>query len=201
MKRTKILMSSLIIFILLPLGFREVKADPFPNVDWYYLDVLHLNNDIKWNYTRIIDNRYWTIIPINDRLDAYFLLNITIMSNTTIDVFLFGDGGALNELDIPEGTRIGINKFSFQYLLKPSEKEGTSSVYLYIDNSDDDGRGTLYNGDALVEVAVITEITEITVLPTIIIYLYIFIPIAILGIIGIIFYYLKKHRKKLVKDI
>lgn len=198
MKKTKVLTSILGFLILLLLGFQEVKAEPFPNVSWFYWDTLNLNENLKWNYTRAIDKRYWGIQPINDRLDVYFLLNITIMSNTTIDVFLFGDGGASNELDITEGTKTGIRQFSFQYILKPSKKDSTSSVYLYIDNSDDDGRGTLYNGDALVHVVILAEKT---VFPIVIKFLLTFIPIAILGIIGTIFYNLKKRRKKLIEDI
>ena len=193
MKKTIILVSIVVTLILLPLGFQEVKADPFPNVSWFYWDVINLNENVKWNYTRAIDKRYWGVQPINNRLDIYFHLDITIISNTTIDVFLFGNGGASNELDIPEGTRTGVKQFSFQYLLKPS-REGTSCVYLYIDNSDDDGRGTLYNGDALVEV---TVIAKITILPIIFEFLVIIIPIAILGIVLII--YFKKGRKKLIE--
>jgi len=197
MKRTKILTAILFALIFLPLGCQEIKADPFPNVFWYYLDTLNLNENIEWNNSRIFDNRYWTIQPINDRLDVYFLLNITIMSNTTIDVFLFGDGGASNEIDIPEGTKTGTQFFSFEYLLKNSRKDGTSSVYLYIDNSDDDGRGIPYIGDALVNV---TVIAEKTLLPIAFRYLLIFIPIVILSIVAVIIYNVVRPRKKLTEE-
>ncbi|MFX1297260.1 MAG: hypothetical protein ACFFD2_20705 [Promethearchaeota archaeon] len=194
MKKTKILTLIIIILILLPLGWQEIKTEPFPNLFWFYRDSINLDNNIKWNYTRTLDKRYWVIQPINDRLDVYFLLNITVISNTTIDVFLFGDGGAPNELDIPEGTKAGVQQFSFQYLLKPSKKESTSCVYLYIDNSDDDGRGTPYEGDALVKVFVSAQLT---IFPIVVRFLLIFIPIAILGIGSIILYNLKKRRRKL----
>ncbi len=196
MKKIKILTVILVFLIFLPLGCKEAKADPFPNVFWFYRDTLHLNKNIEWNSTRTLDNRYWSILPINDLLDYYFLLNITIISNTTIDVFLFGDGGASNEIDIPVGTKIGIQQFSFEYSLKPSPREGTSAVYLYLDNSDDDGRGTCYNGDTLVQIKIIAEKTKSPIIDRfILIFIAIVIPCVVIIGIAMIIYILKKHRK------
>ncbi|MFW9988812.1 MAG: hypothetical protein ACFFC3_09170 [Candidatus Odinarchaeota archaeon] len=196
MKKIKSLTVVLLFLISLPLGCKEAKAYPFPNVFWYYWDSLDLDKNIEWNYTRTLDNRYWVIQPINDLLDYYFLLNITIISNTTIDVFLFGNGGASNEIDIPVGTKIGIQQFSFEYSLKPNPGEGTSAVYLYLDNSDDDGRGTCYNGDTLVQIKIIAKKTNFPIIYRFFL-IFIVITISCVAIIGIamIIYILKKHRK------
>jgi hypothetical protein len=168
-------------------------AYPFPNVTWFYKDMVYVEQQTHWNMTRCYDNRYWVIDLFNLDKFYYYYLDILIISNITIDVFLFGKGAASNEIKIPEGTRIGIQQFSFQYLLKSHTEYRDWCVYLYLDNSDDDGRGVPYTGNASVSVDI--NITQ-AIVPIISEYLYVYIPFTILmtTFLGAI-YYINKKRK------
>jgi hypothetical protein len=193
MRKSHLLLLFVILFFLSPYEQYSYAAYPFPNVFWFYWDTVYVENQTHWNMIRSYDNRYWVIALFNDDEFFYYNLDILVSSNTTIDIFLFGQGAASNEIGIPEGTKIGTQQFSFGYTLEPHTGYRDWCVYLYIDNSDDDGRGVAYNGDALVSIDI--NITQ-TVVPIIIEYLYVFIPFGILmtAFFGAIFYINKKRK-------
>ena len=193
MKKLFLISCFTLLIILTNVEQPSYGAYPFPNVTWFYKDMVYVEQQTHWNMTRSYDNRYWVIDLFNLDKFYYYHLDISIISNTTIDVFLFGKGAASNEIKIPEGTRIGIQQFSFQYLLKTHTEYRDWCAYLYLDNSDDDGRGVAYSGDALVSVDI--NITQ-AIIPIIIEYLYVYIPFTILiaAFLGAI-YYINKKRK------
>jgi hypothetical protein len=198
MKKSLLISCFTLLIILTNIEPFSYGAYPFPNVTWFYKDMVYVEQQTHWNMTRSYDNRYWVIDLFNLDKFYYYHLDILITSNTTIDVFLFGKGAASNEIKISEGTRIGIQQFSFQYILKSHTDFRDWCAYLYLDNSDDDGRGFAYKGDALVSVNI--NIT-LAIIPIISEYLYVYIPFTILmtAFLGVIYYINKK--RKLFKTI